>query len=210
MSSVRILGETEDTVTISRNDWQRLQQQLDDAQDRAAVAERRAHERRIGREAARLDYLTADEAIRLLGGDSPVKVWREKRGMSQRALATEAGIGNGYLAEIETNRKPGSDDALRKLAAVLQVPPEELDVRRYRTRDPEYGPVVLRGSAASAGVSIPNRGAWGLPMDFPKLQDALAFVREQWSALRARAPWITDVNYWPIYSAEDLIREMEG
>ena len=37
MSSIRILGETEDTVTISRDDWQRLQQQLDDAQDRAAI-----------------------------------------------------------------------------------------------------------------------------------------------------------------------------
>lgn len=210
MSSVRILGETEDTVTISRNDWQRLQQQLDDAQDRAAVAERRAHERRIGKEAARRDYLTAQEAIRLLAGESPVKVWREKRGVSQRALAAEAGIGNGYLAEIETNRKPGSDDALCKLAAVLHVPPAELDVRRYRTRDPEYGPVVLRGSPASAGVSPPNRGAWGLPMPFDTLQDALDFVREQWSALRARAPRITDGNYWPIYNAEDLVQQMEG
>jgi mRNA interferase RelE/StbE len=210
MSSVRILGETEDTVTISRNDWQRLQQQLDDAQDRAAVAERRAHERRIGKEAARRDYLTAEEAIRLLAGESPVKVWRKKRGVSQRALAVEAGIGNGYLAEIETNRKPGSDDALRKLAAVLHVPPEELDVRRYRMRDPEYGPVVLRGNPVSAGVSQGNRGARGLPMDFPTLQGALDFVREQWGALTARSPWITDVKYWPIYNAEDLIREMEG
>ena len=100
MSSIRILGETEDTVTISRDDWQRLQQQLDDAQDRAAVAERRAHERRIGKESARRDYLTADEAIRLLGGASPVKVWREKRGVTQRALATEAGIAMFDAQEI--------------------------------------------------------------------------------------------------------------
>ena len=48
MSFVKILGETEDTVTISRDDWKRLQEQLEDAQDRAAVTERRAHERRIG------------------------------------------------------------------------------------------------------------------------------------------------------------------
>ena len=210
MSSVRILDETEGTVTISRDDWQRLQQQLDDAQDRAAVAERRAHERRIGKEAARRDYLTADEAIRLLGGESPVKVWREKRAMSQRALATEAGIGNGYLAEIETNRKPGSDNALRKLAAVLHVPPEELDLRRYRTRDPAYGPVMLRGNPVSAGVPQGNRGAWDLPKDFRSLQDALDFVREQWGTLRARAPWITDANSWPIYSAADLFQEIEG
>jgi transcriptional regulator with XRE-family HTH domain len=209
MNSVRILGESEDTVTISRDDWQRLQEQLDDAQDRSAVAERRAYERRIGKEAARRDYLTADEALRLLHGESPAKVWREKRGLSQRALAAEAGIGNSYLAEIEKGRKAGSDNALRKLAAVLLVPPEELDARRYRTRDPAYGPVVLRGSPASAGVSAGNRGAWGLPMDFPTLQDALDFVGEQWSALRARSSWITDASYWPIYSVEDLFHEME-
>jgi transcriptional regulator with XRE-family HTH domain len=209
MSSVRIVGETQDTVTISRDDWQRLQQQMEDALDRAAVAERRAHERRVGKETARRDYLTAQEAIRLLAGESPVKIWREKRGFSQRALAADAGIGNSYLAEIETNRKRGSDDALRKLSVVLHVPPEELDLRRYRTRDPEYGPVMLRGSPVSAGVSAGNRGAWSLPMPFPTLRDARDFVREQWNSLRARSPWITDGNHFPIYDAEELTREIE-
>lgn len=210
MSSIRILDETEDTVTISRDDWQKLLEQLDDAQDRAAIAERRASERRIGKEAARRDYLTAAEALRLLQGESPVKVWREKRGLSQRALAAQAGIGNSYLAEIEKDRKPGSDDALRKLAAVLHVPPDEINARRYRTRDPEYGPVMLRGSPVSGGMSAGNRGAWGLPMDFPTLQDALDFVRDKWTSLRARAPWITDADQWPIYNTEELLREIDG
>jgi hypothetical protein len=38
----------------------------------------------------------------------------------------------------------------------------------------------------------------------------LDFVREQWNSLRARAPWIADANHWPIYDAEELIREIEG
>lgn len=210
MTSVRILAETEDTVTISRDDWQRLQEQLEDAQDRAAITERRAREGRIGKEAARRDYLTAEEATRLLNGDSPVKVWRQKRGLSQRALAAKAEIGSSYLAEIETNCKPGSDDAYRKLAAVLNVPPEELDARRYRTRDPDYGPVVLRTNPVSAAVSPGNRGSWADFMDFPTLGDALDFIREQWSSLRARGPWVADLDHRPIYSAEDLIREIDG
>jgi hypothetical protein len=41
MSSVRILAETPDTVTVSRADWLRLLQELEDAEDRAAVRERR-------------------------------------------------------------------------------------------------------------------------------------------------------------------------
>ncbi len=211
MSTIRIIAESKDTVTVSRDDWESLQLELESLQDCAAVAERRAYERQVGKDNARRDYLTGDEAIRLLNGENPLKVWREKRGLSQRALAAATDIGNSYLAEIETNRKPGSGDAYRKLGAVLHVPPEELDARRYRMRDPQYGPVVLCGNPASAAVSPGNRGAWGLPMeDFPTLQDALDFVREQWNSLRARAPWIADANHWPIYDAGELIREIEG
>lgn len=210
MSTIRIVTESKDTVTISRDDWESLQHELEDLQDCAAVAERRAYERQMGKEHARRDYLTGDEAIRLLNGESPLKVWREKRGLPQRALATTANIARGYLAEIESGRKPGSDDAFRRLAAVLRVPSDELRSRRYRMRDPDHGPVLLSLNPASAGVSPGNRGAWGDRMDFRTLRDALDFVREEWSSLRARAPSIADVDHWPIYSGEDLIREIEG
>jgi transcriptional regulator with XRE-family HTH domain len=209
MSLVRILNETENTVTISREDWLKLQEQLEDAKDQAAIAERRAHERRVGRATARRNYLTAHEAIRLLNGESPVRIWRQKRHLSQRALAAEAGIGSSYLAEIETNRKAGSDRALRKLAAALNVSSAELDIRRYRTRDLAYGPVILRSSPISSGVSPGNRTAWADRMDFPTVGDALDFAREEWASLRARSPRITDVDNWPIYDAEELFREIE-
>jgi transcriptional regulator with XRE-family HTH domain len=62
----------------------------------------------------------------LLDGESPVKVWREKRGRSKRELATAAGVSAGYLAEIETGRKPGSAAALARLAEALQVQMEDL------------------------------------------------------------------------------------
>ena len=126
MNAVRILKESRDTVTVSRSDWTRLLSELDDAQDRAAVAERRRHETATGKQAARRNYLTAQEARRLLDGESPVKVWREKRGRSQRDLATAAGVSTGYLAEIETGRKPGSVAALARLAGALEVQIEDL------------------------------------------------------------------------------------
>lgn len=210
MSSIRVLHETEDTVTISRDDWEKLQQALEDAEDRTAVAERRAHERMIGKDAARRDYLTASEALRLLNGESPVKVWREKRALSQRALAATAGISPSYLAEIETNRKSGSDGAYRKLGAVLRLPPEQLDSRQYRMRNPQFGPVVLRLNSVSAGGSPGHRGAWTDRMDFPTLADALDFIRERWLSLRPRDPRITDDGHWPIYTSDDLIREIDG
>jgi DNA-binding XRE family transcriptional regulator len=126
MNGVRILSETRDTVTVSRSDWTQLMSELEDALDRAAVVERRRHEAVKGRQAARRKYLTAREARRLLAGESPVKVWREKRGRSQRELAAAAGVSPAYLAEIETGRKPGSVLALARLARALEVQIEDL------------------------------------------------------------------------------------
>jgi len=126
MNRVKIPSETPETVTISRRDWTQLLSELADALDRAAVVERRRQEARKGKQAARRNYLTAGEARRLLDGESPVKVWREKRGRTQRALAAEAGVGPGYLADIETGRKPGSAAALAKLAKSLQIQVEDL------------------------------------------------------------------------------------
>jgi len=132
MNAVKILSETRDTVTVSRGDWTQLLSELEDAQDRAAVVERRRHEAAAGKQAARRNYLSAREARRLLDGESPVKVWREKRGRSQRELATAAGVSAGYLAEIETGRKPGSAAALARLAKALQVQIEDLIISSNR------------------------------------------------------------------------------
>ena len=65
--------------------------------------------------------LTVEEASRLIDGEEPVKVWREKRGMTQRALAAAAGVSHGLLADIESGTKTGSVDTLRKLAHELKV-----------------------------------------------------------------------------------------
>jgi len=129
MNGVRILSETPDTVTVARGDWTELLSELEDALDRAAVVERRRQEAGKGKRAARRDYLTAAEARRLLAGESPLKVWREKRARSQRELAAVAGVSPGYLAEIEAGRKPGSVKALARLAKVLQVQIEDLILR---------------------------------------------------------------------------------
>lgn len=98
----------------------------EDAIDLAAVAEHDAHEARVGKEAARAGYLTMDEANRLLEGESPVRMWREKRGMTQRGLAEAADLVPAYVCEIKTGKKPGSAQALGKLARALGVRIEDL------------------------------------------------------------------------------------
>jgi Skp family chaperone for outer membrane proteins len=72
MSAIKILAETKDTVTMRRKDLERLMAKLDDAEDRAAVAERRAYEKTVGKAAARQSYLTGEEVRRQLDGETAI------------------------------------------------------------------------------------------------------------------------------------------
>ena len=114
---IQLLSETADTVTLRRADFDAMLEDLEDAEDRNAVLE---HDLAMAR-GDLTPALTVEELDRLLTGESPVKVWRQKIGMTQRQLATHAGVSQSQLAEIETRAKAGSIDTLRKLAAALKV-----------------------------------------------------------------------------------------
>ena len=62
----------------------------------------------------------------LATGASPVRVWREYRGLSLRALAEKAGVSAALLSEIETGKKDGSVRTLATLAQVLSVTLDDL------------------------------------------------------------------------------------
>jgi transcriptional regulator with XRE-family HTH domain len=126
MTMIKPLAETQETVTLRRSDFLALLQAAEDVEDLAAVEAHRAHENRVGWETARRGYLTGDETRRLLDGESGVRVWRKKRGMKQRALAEAAQVAVGYLAEIEAGKKPGSADALQRIANILEIPMEDI------------------------------------------------------------------------------------
>lgn len=55
------------------------------------------------------------------GTQSPLKILRKHRGLTQADLACKAGISRPYLTEIETGRKTGSLKAMKNLAGVLGV-----------------------------------------------------------------------------------------
>lgn len=66
-------------------------------------------------------------AQRLLAGDEhPMRVWREHRGLTQDSLATAAGVGKSYISQLEAGSKSGSVDAMRRIAAILEVDIEDL------------------------------------------------------------------------------------
>lgn len=53
--------------------------------------------------------------------ESPIKIMRKYRGLTQAELAEQAGISRPYLTEIETGKKDGSIRAMKSLAEVLNV-----------------------------------------------------------------------------------------
>jgi DNA-binding XRE family transcriptional regulator len=126
MNAIKLLAETPETVTISRADLDALIDAAENAEDIASVRAWNAYVSAVGRDAAIADSYTGAEAKRLLAGESPVRIWREKRGMTQRALAVAAAIPAGYLSEIESGKKPGSVAAYRAMATALAVRMEDL------------------------------------------------------------------------------------
>jgi DNA-binding XRE family transcriptional regulator len=113
----RPVTEDKETVTLLRADYEALLTELEEAEDRIAVMEHMAAVR--AHKAA--EPLTLAEADRLMDGANPITVWREKRGMTQRALAASAEISPALLSEIENGIKTGSVETLRKLAHALKV-----------------------------------------------------------------------------------------
>jgi DNA-binding XRE family transcriptional regulator len=73
------------------------------------------------------ETIPAAVARRLLDGtEHPLRIWREHRGLTQEALAAQAGVGKSYLSQIEAGKKTGSARILRTLAQILRVDMDDL------------------------------------------------------------------------------------
>lgn len=67
------------------------------------------------------EHLPAEMVKRLIDGENPVRVWRGHRGFTQAELAAKASVSQATIAEIESGRKNGSVDTLKRIAAALNV-----------------------------------------------------------------------------------------
>ena len=68
----------------------------------------------------------AEVADRLIAGESPLKVFREYRGLTQGRLAEAAKTTAPYLSQIENGRRTGSVGLLQRLADALRVEIDDL------------------------------------------------------------------------------------
>jgi DNA-binding XRE family transcriptional regulator len=117
---------TDETVTMSRAEYDALIERIEDAEDAAAFD---AFERRLARDgvdAVVACAFTAEQLDRYLSGEHPIRIWREARALSARALAEQAGISPAYLSQIETGQRDGTVDLYARIARILCVTVDDL------------------------------------------------------------------------------------
>lgn len=78
----------------------------------------------VARMAAGEETWPHELVVELMSTDSRIRTYRTYRGMGVSALAQAAGISQPYLSEIESGKKKGSVDVLKRIATALRV---ELD-----------------------------------------------------------------------------------
>lgn len=111
----------EQMVVIPRAEYDALLTAAEDFEDTLAA------ERSLARIAAgQVELVPDSEVDSYLDAPTPLAFWRKKRGLTQTALAEQAGVTQAYLSEIESGKKDASIGVLRELAGALKVTVDEL------------------------------------------------------------------------------------
>lgn len=108
-------------MTIPQAEYDRLCEAADDLADLNAYDGAKA-----ALAAGEEELVPADYAKRLIAGESPLRVWRELRGLSQVGLGKASGVNRVQIADIEAGRGKGSVETVRKLADALGVRVDDL------------------------------------------------------------------------------------
>lgn len=102
--------EDAEFVVLTRQHYEEL---IERAEDAAAVA---AYRKTRDEEAFPAELLD-----RMLAGETPIRVWRRHRGMTQQELANKIGISKSHLSEVESGKSEFSLATLRKAAEAMGI-----------------------------------------------------------------------------------------
>lgn len=139
MSRKTIERNGERFVLVPERTYEQMIDDLDDLDDI------RAYDR--AKEKAQ-EFVPAEIADRLIAGASPVRVWREYRGMTQQALADKAGVSKPFLSQIETGVREASVSVLQALASALNVDLDDIAPTRRKARHRRKAAKIARRHAA--------------------------------------------------------------
>jgi DNA-binding XRE family transcriptional regulator len=96
-----------------------LKKLMDDAEMLSDVKAYDVAKARLARGEEELVPLEITE--RRLAGESPVKIWREYRGLTQEGLAKKSKVSRPMIGAIESGHKTGAIGTLKRLAVALTI-----------------------------------------------------------------------------------------
>jgi DNA-binding XRE family transcriptional regulator/mRNA-degrading endonuclease RelE of RelBE toxin-antitoxin system len=103
-------------AVLPEEDYRALIEAKEESSDLAAVRE---FDARLAR--GEEELIPAQYVNRMIDGENKIRVWREYRGLTVKALAEAAGVTPAYLSQIETGAREGTIETLKKLSAALRV-----------------------------------------------------------------------------------------
>jgi mRNA interferase RelE/StbE len=104
-------------ITIPRAEYDRLREAAED------LADLLAYDRAVAEGG---ESIPAEAVNRMIEGESPLRVFRELRALTQSALSRMSGVNRVQIADIEAGRSAGSIETMRKLADALGVTIDDL------------------------------------------------------------------------------------
>jgi len=110
----------DELAVLPREDYERLARQAAEKAEDIGTA-RLVNQARASI-AAGEPVLPKEIVDRLAAGENPIRAIREWRGMTQKDLALQGGITQGYLSDLESGRRRGPAVRLRGISRVLKVP----------------------------------------------------------------------------------------
>lgn len=117
----RIQKVLQDVIEARNDNWVRPAHSEEDVTDITAVREVREA---LARSEERL--IPSAIADRLIDGESPLRVWRNARGLTQAALAKKAGMSQAMISGIERGTRTGDVKTLKSLAEALDLKVDDL------------------------------------------------------------------------------------
>jgi len=111
----------EEMVILPKNEFDTLIEYNEDMEDIATVE---LFKEKLAR--GEEELIPSEVVDRILDGENKIRVWREHRGLSAKALAEAAEISPPYLSEIENGKKEGSVSTYKKIAEALKLTVDDL------------------------------------------------------------------------------------
>jgi DNA-binding XRE family transcriptional regulator len=112
----------EDLIVIARSDYEALLARAGDEAGEDAMTARIVDAAKA--KIARGEDVALPSAVwhAIESGEHPIRAIRKYRGLTQTELAGQAGLRQGYIADIEAGKKSPDGASLKAIAAALGVP----------------------------------------------------------------------------------------